>query len=524
MRSSIFQPSDDGTLMSLTIPQVLRHNVRHYARKCAVSIDDHALSFDALARLADQARNTLAPHVAPGDRIAIWMPNSFAWIATFLAVQEIDAVAVPISTRLTTAEVSALLADCGARVLAVVPHYRGRNYLDEATSIDAQLAPVVIEGPTDDLTKDWQPHIRHTMVRADPVILPDGIFSILYTSGTTSRPKGVMLTAESYLRTAQYAAFCQRLTPSSHFVSPAPFFHCSGSMHAITTCLIAGCTLHSMSSWDPERLVDLVEQHRADVSHAIYFRDVLALGVEEVRVKLATLKVGHDHAGSQIMRLHDEIGISGISNLYGMTETSGMFTMWFPDDPLDKRVASNGRPQPGNEIRIVDPESAAPVASDCLGEIQLRGPTITPGYFAQPEANRAAFTDDGWLRTGDLGSVSDEGELRYVARLKEIIRVGGENFAPAEVEDVLRSVCRQQNLCVLGLPDERLQEIPVAVVMTDGPVAWNEVLAQLRNRLAQFKIPKQVFVTDALPTTPAGKVQRNVLANWIAEGRLTRVA
>ena len=233
-----------------------------------------------------------------------------------------------------------------------------------------------------------------------------------------------------------------------------------------------------MSSWDPERLLDLAERHGADVSHGVFFRDVLALGVEKVRTKLATVKVGYDHAGTQIMRLHDEIGISGISNLYGMTETSGMFTMWFPDDPLIKRVSGNGRPQPGNEIRIVDAESGTPLASDCLGEIQLRGPTITPGYFAQPQANRLAFTKDGWFRTGDLGSVSPDGELRYVARLKEIIRVGGENFAPAEVEDVLRGVSQQQNLCVFGLPDERLEEIPVAVVVPNGPVAWDERLGR----------------------------------------------
>jgi fatty-acyl-CoA synthase len=514
---------DKGELMSLTIPQVLRHDVRHFGQKCAVTIDDHELSFQALAHLVDEARNCFGPHVAPGDRVAIWMPNSFAWIASFLAIQELRAIAVPISTRLTAVEASGLMEDCGARVIAVLSHYRGRNFLDEAGSIDAQRASVIIEGPPDDLSKGWASHVRHPIAGADSATLPDGVFAILYTSGTTSKPKGVMLTSESYLRTAQYAAFCQRLTPSSRFVSPAPFFHCSGSMHAITTCLIAGCTLHSMSSWDPDRLLDLVERHRADVSHAIFFRDVLALGAEKVRSKLATLKLGHDHAGSQIMRLHDEIGISGISNLYGMTETSGMFTMWFPDDPLFKRVSGNGRPQPGNEIRIVDAESGATLASDSLGEIQLRGPTITPGYFAQPEANRLAFTADGWLRTGDLGSVSPEGELHFVARLKEIIRVGGENFAPAEVEEVLRGACKQQNLCVIGLPDERLQEIPVAVVVPDGHVAWDEILAGMRGRLAQFKIPKQVFVADALPTTPAGKVQRNVLVNWIAEGRLTRV-
>ncbi|MER9969033.1 MULTISPECIES: class I adenylate-forming enzyme family protein [unclassified Mesorhizobium] len=510
--------------MGLTLPDVLHHNVRHFAQKCAVTMDDHELSFLALARLVAEARNCLGPHVSAGDRVAIWMPNSFAWIASFLAVQELNAIAVPISTRLTAAEVSGLLDDSGAKVIAVVPKYRGRNYLEEAASIDAQLASVIVEGPGDGLAGDWKARLRYQIANENSSELPDGVFSILYTSGTTSKPKGVMITAESYLRTAQYAAFCQRLTPSSHFISPAPFFHCSGSMHAITTCLIAGCTLHSMSSWDPERLLDLAERHRADVSHGVFFRDVLALGVEKVRTKLATVKVGYDHAGAQMRQLHDEIGISGISNLYGMTETSGMFTMWFPDDPLIKRMSANGRPQPGNEIRIVDAESGVPLANDCLGELQLRGPTITPGYFAQPEANRQAFTQDGWFRTGDLGSISPDGELRYVARLKEIIRVGGENFAPAEVEDVLRGESGQKNLCVLGLPDERLQEIPVAVVVANGPVVWDEVLAGMRRRLAKFKIPQQIFVIDELPTTPAGKIQRNVLASRIAEGKLTRVA
>ena len=247
---------------------------------------------------------------------------------------------------------------------------------------------MIVEGPGDELTTDWKAHVRHPIAGEQASELPDGIFSILYTSGTTSKPKGVMLTAESYLATARYAASCQRLTPSSRFLSPAPFFHCSGSMHAITTCLIAGCTLHSMANWDPERLVDLAERHHTDVSHGVFFRDVLALGVERVRGKLATVKVGYDHAGAQIMQLHDEIGISGISNLYGMTETSGMFTMWFPDDPLTKRVSANGRPQPGNQIRIVDADSGAPLATTASAKSSSADRPSPRAISAGREANR----------------------------------------------------------------------------------------------------------------------------------------
>lgn len=510
--------------MSLTIPDLLDHNVRHYAQKIAITMDDSALTFHSLAQLVDLARNCLAPHVGSGDRVAIWMPNSFAWVASFLAIQKLGGIAVPISTRLTTTEVSDLIEDCGAKVIAVVPKYRRRDYLEEALSIDPHRASVVIEAADDTFSQSWKAHARHKIGSTQVTDLPEGIFSILYTSGTTSKPKGVMLTAESYIRTAQYAAFCQRLTPSSRFLSPAPFFHCSGSMHALTACLVAGCSLYSMSSWDPERLLVMANRHRTDVSHGVFFRDVLALGLDKARAKLATVKLGYDHAGAQMKLLHDDIGITGISNLYGMTETSGMFTMWFPDDPIDKRLTANGRPQAGNEMRVVDPDDGTILPSDVVGELQLRGSTITPGYFRQAEANRQAFTSDGWFRTGDLASITSDNELRYVARLKEIIRVGGENFAPAEVEDVLRGVSRQQNICVLGLPDERLQEIPVVVAVINGDVAWDDVLMEMRSRLAQFKIPKQVFIADALPTTPAGKVQRNVLAKWILEGRLTRVA
>ena len=180
-------------------------------------------------------------------------------------------------------------------------------------------------------------------------------------------------------------------------------------------------------------------------------------------------------------------------------------------------------PQPGNRLRIGDPETGAPLPPLAVGEIQMKGRTISPGYFNRPQANVEAFTEDGWLRSGDLGTISDEGELHYIARLKELIRVGGENLAPAEVEQAIRDAVGIEHVCVLGIPDERLDEVPAAVVVGKAAADWPRVLAQLRSTLAGFKIPRAVYRAEQFPLTATNRVQRAVLREWIAGGRLERL-
>jgi acyl-CoA synthetase (AMP-forming)/AMP-acid ligase II len=506
---------------------LLRHDAAYFADKPALRLDGRTLTFAQLARTVDEHVAALGQHVGAGDRVALWFNNSFNWVAAFLALNALGAVSVPINTRLTPAELAVILKDVRARALITVQQYRGRRYLDEAlaTLDDVDHGMIVLDASDQRSAAEW-PVIRER--RALPPRGPAGVDDLLciqYTSGTTALPKGAMLTNAAYLATAAYVARCQRLTPSSRFISAAPFFHCSGSMHAITVCLLAGCTLHAMSAWDPERFLELTKEHRCDVSHMVYYRDVLALGAERARPRLASMHVSHDlGTRDYLARIRDELGIEGISNIYGMTETCGQFTMWFPDDPEERRLAANGRPQPGNRVRIVDPESGAVLSAGASGEIQMQGPTVTPGYFNRPEATAAAFTPDGWLHSGDLGTLTPDGELVYVARLKEIIRVGGENLAPAEVEQVLRDTCRVQQVCVLGVPDARLDEVAAAVVVGARDTDWPAVLREMRTRLAGFKMPKSIYTADELPMTATNRVQRAVLREWIVGGKLTRVA
>jgi fatty-acyl-CoA synthase len=237
------------------------------------------------------------------------------------------------------------------------------------------------------------------------------------------------------------------------------------------------------------------------------------------------MKVTHDLGTPEFLqRIHDELGVPGISNIYGMTETCGQFAMWHARDDLMKRLSSNGRTQVGNAFRIVDPQTMRVLSPHEMGEIQMRGHTITPGYFNHEAATQQAFTKDGWFHSGDLGTLNELGELTYIARLKDIIRVGGENLAPVEVEQVLRDCSGLAQVCVLALPDERLDEVVSAVIVGANPSQdWSEVVGKMRQRLAGFKVPKSIYLADSLPITATNRVQKEVLRSQIQKNLLRRV-
>lgn len=511
---------------ALRIVDLLWHDARQYPDRVALRIDGAERSYAQLAARVQALAAHWSASVRPGQRIGLWFHNCHAWAESFLALNALGAVAVPINTRLTAAELKQIFGLAQLHGLVTTRHYRKRNYLEEAREVLQGVGSGLrIWEAHDELApSQWAQADLGGQAAQQDAATPADVFCIQYTSGTTSLPKGVMLTNAAYLATATYVARCQRLTPSSQFISAGPFFHCSGSMHALTVCLLAGCTLTSMSVWEPQEFLDLVERHRCDVSHMVYFRDVLALGSPRARAQLASMQLTHDLGTPEFLqRIHDELGIAGISNIYGMTETAGQFTMWFPDDPLALRLSANGRPQAGNLVRIADPLSLAPVAAGGTGEIQMRGATLSPGYFANPQAQAEAVTPDGWFRSGDLGRLGPQGQLVYVARLKEIIRVGGENMAPAEVEEALREVCGSSSVCVLGMPDERLDEVPAAVLVRPQVKDWPQAMVQLRQRLASFKVPRTVYLADELPSTATNRVQRAVLRAWIEQDRLVRV-
>jgi acyl-CoA synthetase (AMP-forming)/AMP-acid ligase II len=442
----------------LTLAAVFAHNRRHFGARTALTVDGRAATFAQLGRMVDAVRLKLGGRVAPGDRLAIWLPNSAAWVAAFIAATELGAVVVPVNTRLTAGEMRGIADDASARLVLAARRCRGRSYFDEAVAAWDGHGPSIICASDETEPAAWPVWEGRPGPLGDGV--PPGLLMIQYTSGTTSRPKGVMLMNDAVLQTAAYVASAQTLTPHSQFLSGSPFFHCSGSMHAVIVCLMAGCALHVMSAWDPGHAAALTQRFGCTASHNLFFRDVLALG-GGLREQFASMQVAAAVGTPELLlRVQDEIGIPGISNLYGMTETAGNFAMSYPADSAAQRLSGNGRPQAGNALRIVAPDTGDVLPDGAEGEIQMRGATITPGYFNAAETTRLAFTADGWLRSGDLGRLDETGALTYVARLKDVIRTGGENVSPAEVEDAMLDLPGIQEVCVTAVPHERLDEVP----------------------------------------------------------------
>jgi len=231
----------------MILADLLWHNVVHFADKPAIRLDGRELTYRQLAHNVEENMQTIGRHVRPGDRVGLWLQNSFAWVSSFLALNALGAVSVPINTRLTIAELQIILRDAQVSALITGGRYRGRNYSEEAATIPGAEADVmIIFQASDDCPASEWPTISNDRPKACAGPDIDDLLCVQYTSGTTATPKGVMLTNHAYMQTAAYVARCQRLTPSSRFVSAAPFFHCSGTMHAITVCLTVGCTLNSL--------------------------------------------------------------------------------------------------------------------------------------------------------------------------------------------------------------------------------------------------------------------------------------
>jgi len=504
----------------------LEFNAAAYPNKAALRINEREWSYSQVLKLSEKFLSRFRGKFQAGDRVAIWFNNSINWYVTFLTLQKLGVVAAPINTRLTASEVAQILEDLQASAIITVNAYRNRHYLEEARELCRLIgAGITLIDASDDISpEDWQEETFGLRSASASTLDLSDVLCIQYTSGTTSLPKGAMLGSAQYLQTAAHVAAAQSITPNTSFISAAPFFHCSGTMHAITVCQIMGCTLNSIDVWDPELFLWTTDKYQCDTSHMIYFRDVLALNSGAARHQLRSLNVSHELGTYDFLkRVYEELDIPGLSNLYGMTETCGQFAMWYADDDVELRLSSNGRPQPGNFLRIADPESGVPLSPGDLGEIQMRGRTLFKGYFNRPEANQQAWTADGWFRSGDLGRLSAEGQLHYLTRGKDIIRVGGENFAPAEVEQAIRDVTSFTQVCVLAVSDERLDEVPVAIVSGPSSMARDDMVISLRKRLASFKIPREFYRVDNMPITATNRIQKNVLKSWISEARLEKL-
>jgi HIP---CoA ligase len=498
--------------MSDTIPALLREAAARYGDRPAYVDGDRTLTFAALlGAVRRTAAGYQARGFAPGERAAIWAPNSIDWVVAALAVTWAGGILVPLNSRYTSHEAADIVERSGATLVLVADGFLGRTQIADLRAASdlarvreviaiAALADVQVDPGDIDATAD--------------AVNADDIADVLFTSGTTGRPKGAISAHRQTVGVARAWGEVGGVTAHDRYLVVSPFFHTFGYKVGIVTGLATGATLYPMATFDVDRTMELIESERISVlpgAPAIY-QSLLSAPRRESR-DLSSLRLAVTGAAVVPVVLIERmratapegLGIDQVVTAFGMTEAV-VVTMTREGDPAGLVARTCGRAIPGMQTRIADPDPETGA-----GELLVRGDFVMQGYLDDPKASAEAIDEDGWLHTGDVGTIDAQGNLTITDRLKNMYISGGFNVYPAEVEHALLRLDGVDDVAVVGVPDERMGEVGRAYVA--GSATEDEVIAFAKERLANFKVPRSVVKVDALPRNLSGKVLKTALLN-----------
>jgi acyl-CoA synthetase (AMP-forming)/AMP-acid ligase II len=511
-----------------SIPAMARDAARRSPAADAVVSGAERVTFAQLAGMAnDVARALVASGIERGDRVAIWAPNSTEWIACALGITTAGAVLVPVNTRFKGTEAAYILERSRARVLFTVRGFLDTDYpallASAGVSLPALTRTVVLAGDDGDGAISWPDFLAQGDAVAASVIDervasvgPDDPSDVVFTSGTTGNPKGVVMTHGQTLRA--YLDWCDwaDLRPGDRYLIVNPFFHIFGFKAGVLASLMRGATIFPLPVFDAGVVLELVERERITVlPGAPTLYQSLLDHPDTTKRDISSLRLAVTGAAdipvALIKRVREELPFERILTGYGLTE-AGTVTGSKPDDDFEHIATTVGVPWPGFDVRIVD-TSGADVPVNEPGEVIVRGETVMRGYLDDADATAAAIDGNGFLHTGDLGTVDADGYVRIVGRIKDMFIVGGFNAYPAEIENLLLGCPGVAQAAVIGVPDDRLGEVGMAfVVPAPGAVLEPaEIIEWSRTTMANYKVPRAVEIVDELPINATGKVVKDEL-------------
>lgn len=511
-----------------TLPQVIREASRRHAARAAIVDGETRLDYAALAGEMERvARALIALGVETGERVAIWAPNLHEWILAACGIHAAGAVLVPVNTRMKGEEAADILARSGARVLFCIGEFLGQFYpalLDERRP--ATLEHIVVLRGAAATARDfsWERFLaRAESVSAQQVhereraLSPDSIADIMFTSGTTGVPKGVMAGHEATIRAFSEWASVVGLGEDDRYLIINPFFHAFGYKAGWVAAFLRGATAYPHQVFDAESVLRRIEHDRITFlpGPPTLFLSMLA------HERLHEFDIGSLNASCTgaavvppvlITRMREELGFRIVTTAYGLTECGGCATLCDPGDSAEVVALTCGKALPGTEVRCADAEGrTVPVGQ--AGEVLLRGYHVMKGYFGDEGATRETIDADGWLHTGDIGVMDERGYLRITDRLKDMFIVGGFNCYPAEIERMLSAHEAIAQVAVVGVPDARLGEVGCACVILRPGSSLDEaaVVAWSRDRMANYKVPRRVLVFERFPLNASNKVLKREL-------------
>ena len=508
---------------------------RRWGAREALYFHGRRWTFAELAAHIDAvAKGLIQLGVTPGEKVALWMVNRPEFIQTAFAIMKIGAVLVPVNTRLRTEDVGYILAQSDSSTLVIAERSGAVDYLGMARallpSLDAagglaepkspELRRAVVLGAAPPPgTVAWHAMLARGAAVTDTALLkraaavdPDATAFLMYTSGTTGFPKGVMH-SHVIIRNVAERGFRLAITPADTVMMYLPLFHLFGFSEGMLMSMTTGARQVLTETFDADEILDLMVQERTTILHGFdtHFQDLME---------------AQDRAPRDLPRLRTGICVSGMSSSipiarrartfgrlvsgYGMSEFGVGVTIGALDSTEEQSAEASGYPVPGYDVKVVNPATGREQPRGAPGEILVRGYMVMQGYYKKPEETAKTVDAEGWVHTGDMGVFREDGHLRFMGRYKDMLKIGGENVDPMEVEAFLMGHPAVSLAAVVGLPDPRLAEVAVAFIRLDPGHALTEpeVLDYCRGKIASFKIPRHVVFVDDLPLTGSGKIQK----------------
>lgn len=514
-----------------SIPAALAEVASRHPDGEAIVDGEHRITWADLAERVDgAARAFVAAGLEPGDRVGLWAPNCWEWVVAVVGLQAAGGVVVPLNSRYKGSEAAWILTRSRARLLVTVDGFLGNGYVG---MLDGQDLPhleriVVLRDPAPPSatpTQAWGAFLA-AGEGVDPsevderrdALTPDTVNDIIFTSGTTGKPKGVLTTHGQALQGFTVWAELAGLTAADRYLLVNPFFHSFGYRAGIVACILTGATMVPLPVFDVDAVMRTIEAERITIfpgPPALY--QSMLNHPDRASLDSSSLRIAVTGAApvpvSLIQRMTDDLGFDAVVTAYGLSESTGIVSMCRQDDDPETISTSSGRAIPGVEVRIVA-DDGTDVPPGAPGEVLVRGFNVMKGYFEDPERTAEAIDPDGWLHTGDVGTMDERGYIDITDRTKDMFICGGFNAYPAEIESTLSEHPAVAQAAVVGVPDERLGEVGFAwLVPATGvdPPAEADVIAWSRERMANFKAPRHVRWTSALPLNPSGKIQKFVL-------------
>jgi fatty-acyl-CoA synthase len=483
-------------------------------------------SYAELAVRVDRvARALLAIGLQPGDRMGIWAPNCAEWLLIQYASAKAGVILVNINPAYQTSELEYVLNQSGCRALIAARVFKSSDYVEMVREVAPRCEALERTVFLD--CGDWE----ELLAAGDQGLsLPTGLqfddpINIQYTSGTTGFPKGATLTHHNILNNGFFIGETCRYTPEDRVCIPVPFYHCFGMVLGNLACTTHGaCIVIPAPSFEPRATLDAVQDERCTSLYGVPTMFIAELDLPEFDdFDLTSLRTGI-MAGSpcpvEVMRnVIERMHMAEVTICYGMTETSPVSTQTSADDDIDHRTSSVGRVHPHVEIKIIDPVSGACVQRDVPGELLTRGYSVMIGYWNDPEQTAETIDRAGWMHTGDLATMDQDGYVNIVGRSKDMIIRGGENVYPREIEEFLYTHPEIRDVQVVGVPDERYGEEIAALVIAreHGKIDAEAVREFCRGKIAHYKIPRYVISVDEFPMTVTGKIQKFKLRDQAIE-------